>query len=552
MNLLRNLRLRTRLSAGFAILLLLLVIITGLGVSSMSFLNTTSTTLSSEIYPKVNSAQKLLFLMMDIARAARNVIILDDEGQMAIHVKSFETNRVEIDRTLQFLLHNTADEHERELITSAMEASKSYLAFTSDVVALGLANQNREGQQLLFGPRYKTQGELLAILQEIVAHFEGKMNDATRAAQGTYVSSATMLAIAAAIAILLGIVAALLITRSITVPMAEAVDAARKVANGDLTKDIRDDSRDETGELLAALREMNRSLVKIVANVRTGANTIATASQEIAAGNQDLSARTEHQASSLGETASSMEELTSTVQQNSANSRQAAEMARAASGIADQGGELIGQVVRTMDDIEASARRIVDIISAIDGIAFQTNILALNAAVEAARAGEQGRGFAVVATEVRNLAQRSAAAAKEIKVLIGDSVEKVDSGAHLVKQAGQTMLEIVKSVAQVNAVIGQISTAGEEQRAGIEQVNQAITQMDQVTQQNAVLVEEAAATSHAMQNQAVQLTEQVSIFQLPDDAMRELQHLSPPNSALSGSYRNTVSVSRPVPHLDRA
>jgi methyl-accepting chemotaxis protein len=320
------------------------------------------------------------------------------------------------------------------------------------------------------------------------------------------------------VAILLGLIAALAISRSITVPMADAVDAARKVANGDLTKTINDRAPDETGDLLGALRDMNAALVDIVSNVRTGADTIATASQEIAAGNQDLSARTEHQASSLEETASSMEELTSTVQQNSANARQAAEMAQAASHIAGQGGAIVGEVVSTMDAIDASARKIVDIIGVIDGIAFQTNILALNAAVEAARAGEQGRGFAVVATEVRSLAQRSAAAAKEIKVLIGDSVEKVDSGAQLVKKAGQTMDEIVQSVAQVNTIIGQISAAGEEQRAGIEQVHQAVAQMDEVTQQNAALVEEAAAASRSMQGQAAELAEKVAVFRLPQQA----------------------------------
>ncbi|WP_288411368.1 methyl-accepting chemotaxis protein [uncultured Herbaspirillum sp.] len=515
MNPLRRLRLGARLAAGFAALLLLLIVITVIGITRMSSLDQTSIEISGSTYPKVNAAQKMEYLMMNIARAARNIIILEDAAQMASNKKSIDKDLAEYQKALDYLRTHASTDESRRLTLLADEQSKAYFAFTADVVDLGLKNQNVEGQRLLFGPRYKTQGELLATLQQLVTLFEGQMHEATQAAHDTYLTSSTILGVSAAVAVLLGLIAALAISRSITVPMADALDTARKVANGDLTKTITDHAPDETGELLSALREMNRSLVDIVSNVRTGADTIATASQEIASGNQDLSARTEHQASSLEETASSMEELTSTVQQNSANARHAADMAQAATQIAGQGGEIVGQVVTTMDDIDASARKIVDIIGVIDGIAFQTNILALNAAVEAARAGEQGRGFAVVATEVRSLAQRSAAAAKEIKVLIGDSVEKVDSGAQLVKKAGHTMQEIVQSVAQVNTIIGQISAAGDEQRAGIEQVHQAVAQMDEVTQQNAALVEQAAAASRAMQGQAAELAEQVSIFRLP-------------------------------------
>jgi methyl-accepting chemotaxis protein len=257
---------------------------------------------------------------------------------------------------------------------------------------------------------------------------------------------------------------------------------------------------------------MNTSLTRIVTQVRTGTDTIGTASQEIAAGNQDLSARTEQQASSLEETAASMEELTSAVKQNADNARQANALAQAASGVAGRGGDVIRQVVGTMGEINAASRQIADIIGVIDGIAFQTNILALNAAVEAARAGEQGRGFAVVATEVRNLAQRSAAAAKEIKTLIGNSVQRVDAGGRLVEQAGATMQEIVTSVQRVTDIMGEISSASVEQTSGIEQVNVAVTQMDQVTQQNAALVEEAAAAAEAMREQAQNLADAVAVF----------------------------------------
>jgi methyl-accepting chemotaxis protein len=259
---------------------------------------------------------------------------------------------------------------------------------------------------------------------------------------------------------------------------------------------------------------MNDSLVRIVGEVRNGTDTIASASSQIAAGNLDLSGRTEQQASSLEETAASMEQLTATVKQNADNARQANQLAVTASGVALKGGSVVAEVVGTMGAINASSRKIVDIIGVIDGIAFQTNILALNAAVEAARAGEQGRGFAVVAAEVRNLAQRSAAAAKEIKTLIGDSVDKVEEGSKQVAQAGKTMDEIVDSVKRVTDIMAEITAASQEQSSGIEQVNQAITQMDQVTQQNAALVEEAAAAAASLQEQANNLSQAVSVFKL--------------------------------------
>jgi methyl-accepting chemotaxis protein len=316
------------------------------------------------------------------------------------------------------------------------------------------------------------------------------------------------------VGVVLAAVLAIWLTKNITRPLGEAVDLAKRVAKGDLTAHVESNAKDETGELINALRDMNESLARIVAEVRKGTDQIASASQQIAGGNMDLSSRTEQQASSLEETASSMEELTSTVQQNAESARQANQLASSASEIAQKGGSVVFEVVGTMGAINESAKKIVDIISVIDGIAFQTNILALNAAVEAARAGEQGRGFAVVASEVRNLAQRSANAAKEIKLLIGDSVEKVETGSRLVDQAGATMEEVVVSVKRVTDIIAEIAEASEEQRNGIQQVNRAITQMDTVTQQNAALVEEAAAASNAMQEQAANLSQMVSVFQL--------------------------------------
>ena len=304
------------------------------------------------------------------------------------------------------------------------------------------------------------------------------------------------------------------VARRIKKALDQAIDASKRIASGDLTAHLNVESADETGELIASLKEMNEGLARIVGEVRTGADSIATATGEIATGNLDLSQRTEEQASALEETASSMEELTATVKQNADNAQQANQLAINASGVAVKGGEVISRVVLTMESITGSSKKISDIIGVIDGIAFQTNILALNAAVEAARAGEQGRGFAVVAAEVRSLAQRSAAAAKEIKTLIEDSVGKVQDGSRLVEEAGRTTQEIVTSIKRVTDIMGEISAASREQSSGIEQVNVAITQMDDVTQQNAALVEEAAAAAESLEDQARQMVQVVARFKL--------------------------------------
>lgn len=357
--------------------------------------------------------------------------------------------------------------------------------------------------------------------------------------------------------ILLGI--SLAVSRSITRPLNQAVKIAMTVAAGDLTSKIDvGNSRDEAGQLLRALRDMNESLVRIVGEVRSGADTIVTATNEIASGNMDLSSRTESQAGALEETASSMEELTGTVKQNADNARQANRLAQTASEVAVKGGAVVSQVVETMGSINESSRKIVDIIGVIDGISFQTNILALNAAVEAARAGEQGRGFAVVAAEVRTLAQRSAAAAKEIKTLIDSSVQKVELGTQLVDQAGDTMNDVVTSIKHVTDIMSEITAASLEQSRGIEQINQAIIEMDDVTQQNAALVEQAAAAAAALQDQAGNLTQVVSVFKLggaqefvavaqptarPMAAPRQDRRGKPANASNKGKSNNAPTLS---------
>ena len=351
-------------------------------------------------------------------------------------------------------------------------------------------------------------------VQQLVAMQHAHIAAAAQANQESAAASQKLIGALAVLAVLLGAVSSWLLTRGIVRPIREAVALAETVASGDLSRRIEANGRDETGALLRALRHMNESLVAIVTEVRGSTDTIANASGEIAAGNLDLSSRTEQQASALEQTAASMEQLTTTVRQNADNARQANQLAITASNVAVDGGAVVGQVIATMGSINASSRKIVDIIGVIDGIAFQTNILALNAAVEAERAGEQGRGFAVVASEVRTLAQRSAAAAKEIKTLIGDSVDKVDQGAKLVDQAGATMEQVVESIRRVTDIMAEITHASQEQTGGIEQVNAAIGQMDESTQQNAALVEESAAAAGSMQDQAAKLAQVVSVFKL--------------------------------------
>jgi methyl-accepting chemotaxis protein len=365
------------------------------------------------------------------------------------------------------------------------------------------------------------------------------------AADGSFATTMTLvLTIAASLS---GAAIAYLTARSITVPIGEAVAVAARVADGDLTSQVVVGSQDETGQLLDALKHMQDSLVRIVGSVQQGSEGVATASAQIAQGNNDLSARTEQQASALEQTAASMEELSSTVQQNADAARRANELALNASSVAVTGGEVVGQVVETMKGINESSHRISDIISVIDGIAFQTNILALNAAVEAARAGDQGRGFAVVASEVRSLAGRSAEAAKEIKSLINASVERVDQGTALVDMAGSTMTDLVESIRQVTDLMSEISAASNEQAAGVSQVGEAVAQMDQVTQQNAALVEEMAAAASSLRSQAGELQQTVAVFKVGAGqsvaSLPKVQVRSAGSASLSfkGAERRTVA-----------
>ncbi|WP_241051322.1 methyl-accepting chemotaxis protein [Achromobacter xylosoxidans] len=353
-----------------------------------------------------------------------------------------------------------------------------------------------------------------SLMKELAQAKEEAAGRAVQEVTALYRSTRLIMILLSLAGVALGLLLGWLVTRGITRPLGQAVDAARRVANGDLSGNIQVTSRDETGDLMAALKAMNESLSRIVRDVRDGCESIASASSQIAQGNADLSQRTEEQAASLEQTAASMEQLTSTVQQNASNAGEAEKLVTQASAVAVRGGEVVDGVVQTMSAISESSRRIADITSVIDGIAFQTNILALNVAVEAARAGEQGRGFAVVAGEVRTLAQRSAVAAKEIKALIDESVHRVEGGTRQADEAGSTMREVVDSVRQAAVLVHEIASASAEQSTGIGQVNQAVAQMDTVTQQNAALVEQAAAAAGSMQDQASRLSQQVRRFKV--------------------------------------
>jgi methyl-accepting chemotaxis protein len=425
-----------------------------------------------------------------------------------------------------------------------MLAQRAVYTSARDAAVKAKAAGNADESARMLGQEFMPASKVyLESLRQLVAMQRDRI-DATAVAIGERADAGvTLMGMLAAGAAVLGAVFCSLLSASIVRPIRTAVRAAETVAAGDLSQRIDDSARDETGALLRALRQMRDNLGAIVTEVRGGTDTIATASAEISAGNLDLSGRTEQQASALEETAASMEELTTTVRNNADNARQANTLSIAASEVAVQGGAVVSQVVDTMGAINEASRKIVDIIAVIDGIAFQTNILALNAAVEAARAGEQGRGFAVVASEVRTLAQRSAAAAKEIKELIGASVEQVEAGTKLVDRAGATMDDVVTSIRRVTDIMGEITTASQEQSGGIEQVNQAIGQMDEVTQQNAALVEESAAAAASMQEQAVKLAQVVSVFKLD-------QAFAAPVAAAPVVKKPVATLARPAARVE--
>ena len=462
----QNLRVTNKLALAFGLLVLLTLAMAGAGVKSLKELKQGVDDIAIHHTPGILYAGEWHAHLEASARHMRSVFIVAPEARKA-ELEGVRAMRAESERLRGELLKITQDGNAKKQLAALDETHKAYLALEGDFLQLAEAGRMDDARALLLAKVAGVQATYNEALDKLVDVIHEEERDEVREAGATYQAGLTLLAVSAGVCLLLGILFGWMIGRSITVPIAEAVAAAKRVAAGDLTQDIRTTRGDEPGLLLQAVAEMTRGLRHLVGEVSNGAQVVAQTSTQIAQGNVDLSQRTEEQASTLEETAGSMEELTSSVTQNASHARQASQLAVDASEVARKGGQVVGQVVHTMAGISESSRKISEIIGVIDGIAFQTNILALNAAVEAARAGDQGRGFAVVAAEVRNLAQRSAAAAKEIKTLIGGSVQQVEAGSTLVEAAGRTMEDIVASVKKVSDLIGEIAGASQEQSAGI-------------------------------------------------------------------------------------
>ena len=513
-----NLRIGQRLAIGFGVVIALLVMLAGLSYARLASLDAEMASLVQVRYANTVAAHAIKDDVNAATRGMLGVLVMADLDQIKKELDTAARHSGAASASVTRLVQGTRDADSAKILEALAQIQAKFLpaqdAFTK------LVEQDRKDEAMvkfMFSLRPQ-QAKYFDQLDQYIAHQNAAMTEAGAAAAALTKRTQLLVLVLAGVAAAISLVVAFLATRSITRPLNQVVEIARRVADGDLSSEIRADTRDETGQMMGALQHMNSSLVRIVAEVRAGTDAMAAASQQIASGNLDLSSRTEQQAASLGHTAGAMRALTGTVQQNADNARQANQLAAQASNVAEQGGSVVARVIDTMGSITASSQKIVDIIGVIDGIAFQTNILALNAAVEAARAGEQGRGFAVVASEVRNLAQRSATAAKEIKSLIQASSATVDTGSRLVQEAGSTMNDVLASTEQVTAIMTRISAASSAQSSGIEHVNRSIGEMDEVTQQNAALVEEASAAAQAMQEQADQLAKAVRLFKLDQSA----------------------------------
>ena len=513
MNFFGNFKIGQRLGLGFVAVLVLLAGIVASGIYQFVQLKRLAETvsyqasLSSTAQEWKASTTLNLARVMAVAKSENNTALSD---YLQPQMRDLTARINELQKQLEVAL--TSPE-EKKMLADIADKRKTYIAIRTDIFKL-FKDKDASAIAAVDAKLAPASDTYLKSIATLSSYLEKAQNDAVTDVSAQVTQAEMLLAVLGVLAWLMGGAAAWWITRSITVPVRHAVEVAQNVATGDLSRQLTVTGKDEMAQLLRALASMQSSLARVVETVRDGSQSVANASTEIAQGNHDLSARTEAQAAALEETAASMEELDSTVKQNADSARQANLLAQNASTVAVKGGEVVAEVVNTMKGINDASKKIADIISVIDGIAFQTNILALNAAVEAARAGEQGRGFAVVASEVRSLAGRSAEAAKEIKTLITDSVERVEQGSALVDQAGITMDEVVSSIRRVTDIMGEISAASSEQSQGVTQVGETITQMDQTTQQNAAMVEEIASTASSLKSQAEQLVQAVSVFKL--------------------------------------
>jgi methyl-accepting chemotaxis protein len=514
MGFLNHLSIAKRLSLGFGLMVAMLITLGGVSLWQVNAMVDEVYEVTRELMPKQKRLAQIESEVNEIARAMRNMLIMDAPADIEQQRSEILNSRKAIMGHVEWLEGALVQAEGKRLLQVMKDERTAFVASQERFLGAVAGGQRDEARRVLLEETRPLQLSYMKALHELsefqdqltsegVTHIDRAVKTVDR------VTWALLLA-----GVVMGALFAVSLIRSVTRPIHQAVAVANAVADGDLTQTIEVRGRSETAQLLQALSGMQQRLGQVVGTVRNNAEGVATASAQIAQGNADLSSRTEQQASALEETSASMEQMGSTASQNADNARQASQLAASASSVAVQGGEVVGQVVQTMKEINDSSRKISDIIGVIDGIAFQTNILALNAAVEAARAGEQGRGFAVVAGEVRNLAQRSAEAAKEIKGLINASVERVEQGTALVDRAGSTMQEVVSSIRRVTDIVGEISSASQEQNAGVRQVSEAVSQMDQTTQQNAALVEESAAAASGLRSQAEQLVHAVSVFRL--------------------------------------
>ncbi|MEC5408789.1 methyl-accepting chemotaxis protein [Paraburkholderia sp. MPAMCS5] len=520
MTALNRLTIKAKLIAGFGTLSLIVVAVAGISLKSLSDSTDGFSLFVRGINARADMAVQVRTAVDRRAIAARNLVLVtkpeDLDIEKAAVTRAHEDVQADLKKLNEMVTGVDASDKARSLVADINRVEALYGPVATNIVNLALAGKRDEATIEMDDHCRPLLAQLIHATDAYADYAHTREEDLISEHAAHYEDQRNLLIAIALLALALAVGACMVLTRAVSGPLRLAIDVARTVSEGDLRTRIAVDGKDETSKLLGALREMNGRLTTIVGRVRDASTSIAGAARQIAAGNLDLSQRTEQQAASLQETTSSMEQLTSTVKHNADSAQQGSMLAANASSVAKQGSAVVNQVVSTMQDISASSAKIADITGMIEGIAFQTNILALNAAVEAARAGEEGRGFAVVASEVRSLAQRSSSAAKEIKDLIADSVAKIRDGSSLAGEAGKTMSEVTQAVARVTDIMSEIAAASSEQSRGIEQINLAITQMDNVTQQNAALVEEAAAASRSMEDQGQQLSEAVAFFQIVD------------------------------------